>query len=156
MHTVMPDGRCRLDEKRRVIFLVAPNVSEQMGGEAIKALDIFREFKRLNESTFQITHERCEAELSGRLKLKDVYYVRDTWLARFLWRSVVFRKLLDVWFSAKAVRLAERIAAAQGQSCRATVIHQTEPNSPVQIRTLSRICFNAIGPINGNIYYPEL
>ena len=145
-----------MDRRHRLVFLIAPNVSEQMGGEAIKALDIFREFKKINPCTIQITHERCEAELSGRLKLEDVYYVYDTWLARFFWRSVVFRKLLDVWFSAKAVKLAEKMAKLQGKANRLTVIHQTEPNSPVQIRTLSHCCFNAIGPVNGNIYYPKL
>jgi glycosyltransferase involved in cell wall biosynthesis len=127
-----------------------------MGGEAIKALQIFREFKKLNNNTYQITHERCEAELSGRLHMTDVHYVRDTWVAIFLWRSIVFRRLLDVWFSAKAIKLAEDIAKSKGKANRSTVIHQTEPNSPVQIRIFSSICFNAIGPINGNIYYPKV
>ena len=138
------------------ILLIAPNVSEQMGGEAIKALEIFREFKKLNRNTVQITHERCKAELSGRLNLEDVHYVPDTWFAKFLWRSIVFRRLLDVWFSTKAVKIAEHLAKLKGRANHSSIIHQTEPNSPVQIRKLSRLCFNAVGPLNGNIYYPEL
>jgi glycosyltransferase involved in cell wall biosynthesis len=145
-----------LNLTNQLIILIAPNVSEQMGGEAIKALQIFREFKKLNPNTIQITHERCEAEVSGRLNLSDVYYVRDTWFALFLWRSGVFSRLIDVWFSAKAVKLAEHLANLKGLANRNTVIHQTEPNSPVLIRTPSTLCFNAIGPINGNIYYPKL
>ena len=131
-------------------------MSEQWGGEAIKALQIFSEFKKLNPNTIQITHERCKAELSGRLNVDDVHYVRDTWVAKFLWRSKIFRKLIDVWFSAKAIKLAEQLAALKGGANRSTIIHQTEPNSPVVIRKLSNVCFNALGPINGNIYYPEL
>jgi glycosyltransferase involved in cell wall biosynthesis len=142
------------DGGNQLILLIAPNVSEQMGGEAIKALQIFREFKKLNNSTIQITHERCESELSVRLGLKDIYYVRDTWVSKLLWHSILLRKCLDVWFSAKAVRLAERMAEERHRADRSTVIHQTEPNSPVVLRTASRVCYNVFGPINGNIYYP--
>ena len=145
-----------MNEAVRMIVLVAPNVSEQMGGEAIKALQIFREFKKLNPNTIQITHERCKAELSGRLKLCDVHFVPDTWLAKLLWRSILFRQLVDVWFSVRAVKLAEAITSGAGKANRSTVIHQTEPNSPVMIRALSKLCLNVFGPINGNIYYPEI
>jgi glycosyltransferase involved in cell wall biosynthesis len=148
--------RLPLKNNNRPIFLVAPNVSEQMGGEAIKALQIFKEFKKINRNTIQITHERCEADLSGRLNLRDVYYVRDTWVARFIWRSVILRPLLDIWFSSKAVKLAEQMAKKINQANRSTVIHQTEPNSPVVIRKLSNAYLNVLGPINGNIYYPKL
>ena len=145
-----------MNEATRLIFLIAPNVSEQMGGEAIKALQIFSAVKKLNQNTIQITHERCRGDLSGRLNVSDVHYVRDTWVAKFLWRSVIFRHFLNVWFSAKAVKLAEQMATLRGAANRSTVIHQTEPNSPVTIRRLSKVCLNVFGPINGNIYYPEL
>ena len=145
-----------MNKSDRLIVLIAPNVSEQMGGEAIKALQIFCEFKKLNKNTIQITHERCKNEISERLKLTDVYYITDTWIARFLWRSKFLRRLVDVWFSAKAIQLADRIASLKGMANRSTVVHQTEPNSPVTIRQFSKRCFNVIGPINGNIHYPAL
>lgn len=69
---------------------------------------------------------------------------------------MIFRNFVDVWFSAKAVKLAEQMATLRGAADRSTVIHQTEPNSPVTIRRLSKVCLNVFGPINGNIYYPEL
>lgn len=137
-------------------MLVAPNVSEQMGGEAIKALQIFSEFAKINPNTVQITHERCRAELSVRLGMSNVEYVRDTLFAKFLWRSIIFRQFLDTWFSIKAISLADRIALSKGWANRTTVIHQTEPNSPVTIRKFSSKCLNAIGPVNGNIYFPEI
>ena len=137
-----------------VIFLIAPNVSEQMGGEAIKALQIFREFKKVNQRTYQITHERCREELSGRLNFSDICYIKDTLVAKVLWRSIVLRSFLDYWFSIKAVKMAETIAASKAYANQFLVIHQTEPNSPVTLRRMSNLCVNVVGPINGNIYYP--
>ncbi len=133
-------------------ILVAPNVGEQMGGEAMKALHIFREMRRLVPDAVQITHERNESEVAGRLKLDGVHFIRDTWVARMLWRVPPLRLLLNPWFSWKAVQLAERLAPAG--DARPTVIWQTEPNSPVAPRALSRRHLNVLGPINGNIYYP--
>jgi hypothetical protein len=86
-----------INEKRFVV-LIAPNVSEQFGGEAIKALQIFRSLKKHNIDVVQITHERCKAELSDRLKISDVYYIKETAFSYFLWYSVIFRKLQDFWF----------------------------------------------------------
>ena len=140
----------------RYIILVAPNVSEQMGGEAMKALQIFREFKKSHDNVVQITHERTRDELSRRLKLQGVYYVKDTWLAKLLWRSRVFLWFLTPWFSWKAVKLAESIASTVAPSDAVTIVHQSEPNSPVAPRFLSKKYFNAFGPINGNIYYPSI
>lgn len=139
-----------------LLILVAPNVSEQMGGEAIKALQIFRELKKLHANTVQITHERNKHELSERLALRDVYYVQDTILAVVLWRSVLLRWLLDVWFSRKAVRMAEAIAKQRGATASNVIIHQTEPNSPVLPRKASKVHMNVFGPVNGNIYYPKI
>ncbi len=137
-----------------LLILIAPNVSEQMGGEAIKALQSFQELKKLHPETLQITHARNRAEVA-RLGLKDVLFVEDSALAIFLWRSVVFRMGIDVWFGVCAMRLAEQIARDrkhQGQ----VVIHQVEPNSPVVPRILSNQHTHVFGPINGNIYYPPI
>ncbi len=133
-------------------ILIAPNVSEQMGGEAAKALQIFREFRKVSPDVVQITHGRNRAEVQGRLKMDNVHFVDDTSFALFLWRVKPLRKLLDPWFSWKAVQLADQLAAAE--PARRTIVWQTEPNSPVAPRALSRHHTNVMGPINGNIYYP--
>lgn len=141
-----------------LLILIAPNVSEQMGGEAIKALQIFQELRKLHPNTFQIAHARNRSEVA-RLKLEGVSFVDDSWFAVLLWRSVVFRGLLEIWYSAEAVKLAEQLAVLHGSvpgAGDAVVIHQTEPNSPVVPRTLSKRYVNVFGPINGNIYYPPL
>ena len=142
--------------KDTLIVLVAPNVTEQMGGEGIKALQIFQEIAKLHPNTIQITHERNRKELYDRLKLTGVYYVCDTKFALFLWHSRVFSKLLDPWFCHKAVRMAEAIAKERGLTGSSVIIHQTEPNSPVIPRTISKRHANVFGPINGNIHYPPI
>src|SRR5216683_3199554 len=83
-----------MNNQNLLVILIAPNVSEQMGGEAIKALQIFREIKKLHPRTIQITHERCRPELTDRLRLTDVYYVSDTWLSVSLWKSKIFRAFI--------------------------------------------------------------
>jgi glycosyltransferase involved in cell wall biosynthesis len=138
------------------VILIAPNVSEQMGGEAMKALQIFQELKRIHPNTFQITHERNESEVCQRQKLENVLIVRDDPVAVFIWRSVILRWLIDFWFSQKAIGLAETYAKQKNLDPRKVIVHQTEPNSPVLPRALAKGFINVFGPINGNIYYPEI
>jgi glycosyltransferase involved in cell wall biosynthesis len=138
--------------EQTLIVLIAPNVSEQKGGEAMKALQIFNSIRAAHPNILQITHERNECELSQRTDLGEIVYVRDTAVSLLLWRSRVLRFFLDFWFSRKAVAMADEIATARQM---AAVIHQTEPNSPVSSRALSRKYPNVLGPINGNIYYPQ-
>lgn len=139
-----------------LIVLIAPNISEQMGGEAIKALQIYRALKKLHPRIIQITHERNQAELEGRLGLRDCYFIEDACWMRFLWWSVCLRWMLDPLFLWVAVRFAERLAGTLGISLDNVVIHQVEPNSPVVPRTVSKYARNVFGPVNGNIYYPEI
>ncbi|WP_295640467.1 glycosyltransferase [uncultured Methylibium sp.] len=139
-----------------VIFLIAPNVGEQMGGEAIKALQIFQELKKVHRHTYQITHARNVPEVRDRLKLDDVFFVEDDWLTMALWRTKVLGFLINSVFSKRAVQLAERKAQELGLADRFVILHQTEPNSPVTPRSISRRHRNVFGPINGNIYYPAI
>jgi glycosyltransferase involved in cell wall biosynthesis len=67
---------------------------------------------------------------------------------------VVLRVLMTPWFSYRAVRRAEELAA-KTPADKKTIIHQTEPNSPVATRWTSSRFTNVFGPINGNIYYPK-
>jgi glycosyltransferase involved in cell wall biosynthesis len=133
------------------IVVIAPNVSERMGGEAMKALRTYRALKALRPNTSLITHERNREEVK-RLQLPDVTLVKDTPFSIFLWRTVLFRYLLDYWFATKAVRLAMRTFRQE----RETVIYQVEPNSPVLPRVVPEGFTNVLGPINGNIYYPAM
>jgi glycosyltransferase involved in cell wall biosynthesis len=141
--------------KNELVILVAPNVGEQMGGEAAKALQIFNEYKKIYPNVIQITHERNSYEIE-RLGLKDVYFVKDTIFSKAIYNSVIFKRFINPWFSKKAVHLAESVSKDKGYDLNTVIIHQTEPNSPVAPRSYSKKAFNVLGPINGNIYYPEL
>jgi glycosyltransferase involved in cell wall biosynthesis len=138
-----------------LVILIAPNVSEQMGGEGIKALQIFQQIRKIKTNTVQITHARNRKELTQKLNCSEVLYVEDTWLSILLWKSVVLRWFIDVWFSYKAVALAEKYVT-DTKEARSVVLHQTEPNSPVVPRAISQKHINIFGPINGNIYYPVI
>ncbi len=138
------------------IILVAPNVSEQMGGEAIKALQIFQQIKKIHPNTIQITHGRNRAEINERLKLDDVFFVDDDIIDIFLYRSVVLQWFLNIWFFKKAIALAENYVKEKNLDPRQVILHFTEPNTPVLPRLISSKLVNVFGPINGNIYYPEI
>jgi glycosyltransferase involved in cell wall biosynthesis len=139
-----------------LVILIAPNVSEQMGGEAIKALQIFREMAKLYPDVIQITHARCKTELVGRLRLSNVQFIDDTKFSLIIWRSRVFRVFLNTWFAYQAIKAAEQIARDRNLAGDEVIVHQTEPNSPVTPRVISAHHVNVFGPINGNIYYPAI
>jgi glycosyltransferase involved in cell wall biosynthesis len=136
------------------LFLVAPNVSAQMGGEAIKALQIFEQLHALIGDVTQITHTRNRTELEKHRLAANIQYLEDDRVDLFFWRSVVLRAFMNPWFSFRAVKRAEALAAAI-QDDKHVIIHQTEPNSPVATRWTSSRFKNVFGPINGNIYYPK-
>jgi glycosyltransferase involved in cell wall biosynthesis len=136
------------------LFLVAPNVSAQMGGEAIKALQIFEQLHGLIDDVTQITHARNRAELEKHRLAANIQYLEDDRVDLFLWRSVGLRVFMTPWFSYRAVKRAEALAASM-KGDKHVIIHQTEPNSPVAPRWTSSRFKNVFGPINGNIYYPK-
>jgi glycosyltransferase involved in cell wall biosynthesis len=132
------------------VILVAPNVSEQMGGEAIKALQIYLELERQRVSVHQITHERVREELDQKFPQMSVSYVPDTRLEKMLYRGKLFEQLLNMVFLHAAVKRVKELLKDQPQA----VVHFTSPVSPIlQYPPLSN-AHVVIGPINGNIHYP--
>jgi glycosyltransferase involved in cell wall biosynthesis len=142
--------------KPKLLILIAPNVTEQMGGEGMKALQIFQELCKVSDNVVQITHARNAEELTERLQVKGIYFVPDSSFSLFINRFSLSSLFLNWWFSVKAVSLAERLAKERGFGRGDVVIWQTEPNSPVQQRALSKLHPNVFGPLNGNIYYPKI
>lgn len=138
------------------IILIAPNIGKQKGGEAIKALQIFNSIKEILPNTIQITHVRNYREVVDDLKLKDVLFIDDDWFMIFLYQTKILRMFCDVWFSYRAIKLANSYIKFNYLSKKDVIIHQTEPNSPILPRSLSRKAYNIFGPINGNIYYPKI
>jgi glycosyltransferase involved in cell wall biosynthesis len=138
-----------------LIVLIAPNVSEQLGGEAMKALNIYRAIGQLHPNVIQITHVRNRTELKDRLKIASIHYVPDTIASILIWYSFIFRWALNAWFSYKAIRLAEKLVDTNFPEFEHVIFHQTEPNSALSPRCVSRTYKNVFGPVNGNIYYPQ-
>ena len=140
-------------------ILVSPNVSEQMGGEAIMALQIYLELAGRGARVRQVTHERVKTELDRNFPRMTVSYVRDTWLQKMAYHgalvspllSVVSDPLISIIFQWRAARLVEALLRDSPES----IVHFTSPVSPV----LPYFCIPGakvvIGPINGNIHYPE-
>ena len=132
------------------IILVSPNVSEQMGGEAIKALQIYLELKHQGIRVHQITHERVKAELDRKYPDMEVSYLSDTKLERASHR-LGFAFGVGMVFLWRAGRLAQKLSKEQ----RGSIIHFTAPVSPVLAYFRVRGAGIIIGPLNGNIHYPS-
>lgn len=112
---------------RFAVILAAPNVSEQMGGEAIKALQIYLELERQGVRVHQVTHERVKPELDRNFPSMSVSYVSDTMIEKLLYRGKLFEQPLNVVFMRSA---RERIRILLKDSP-AAIVHFTSPVSPV-------------------------
>jgi glycosyltransferase involved in cell wall biosynthesis len=132
------------------VILIAPNVSEQMGGEAIKALQIYLELEQQGVAVHQVTHERVKQELDRKFPQMSVSYISDTNIEKVLHRGKIFEQFLNmVFLHAAARRVKELLKESPG-----AVVHFTSPVSPVLPYPYLRNAHVVIGPINGNIHYP--
>ena len=132
------------------VILVAPNVSEQMGGEAIKALHICLELQRQGVRVHQITHKRVKAELDRSYPGLSITYIPDTLLEKLLYRWKLSEQALNFIFLRSA---AKRVKALLRDNPGA-VVHFTSPVSPILPYPSIPGALVVIGPINGNIHYP--
>jgi glycosyltransferase involved in cell wall biosynthesis len=137
-------------ESMPFVILIAPNVSEQMGGEAIKSLQIYLELATRGISVHQITHSRVRNEMKQKYPEISISYIEDDWLQRLLWKSVVLRLFLNVVFFRRAAALAEVLVKKYPNA----VVHYTAPVSPVMPMYPIKGAPVVIGPINGNIHHP--
>lgn len=132
------------------VILIAPNVSEQMGGEAIKALQIYMELERQGVRVHQITHERVRNELTRNFPAMRVSYTSDTRLQKLLYRIKISEQLLNLEFLYDACRLAKVLLKENPDA----LVHFTSPVSPVLPYPTLPNARVVIGPVNGNIHYP--
>lgn len=139
--------------------LVSPNVSEQMGGEAIKALQICLELTRRGARVHQVTHERVKAELDRNFPGLNVSYVRDTRTQKTAYRAgrlspllstLISEPLIAIIFQRRAVQLVKALLRDSPES----IVHFTSPVSPVLPNFRIPKATVVIGPINGNIHFP--
>jgi glycosyltransferase involved in cell wall biosynthesis len=132
------------------VILIAPNVSEQMGGEAIKALQIWLELEKRGVRTHQITHQRVQREVQTKFPNLQVSFVKETRPQEWMWKSKVLRPWLRLIFQWRAAKMAGELLKEHPRA----VVHYTSPVSPVLPAFRIPQARVVIGPINGNIYYP--
>ena len=140
------------------VILISPNVSERMGGEAIKALEIYRELARAGADVHQITHVRVREELARQHPFMRVSYVNDSAAQRTAWKlglthpawRIIFDPVIAMAFQWKSARLAESLLRQRP----GTIVHFTSPISPALPYFRLSGGPVVIGPLNGNIHHP--
>jgi glycosyltransferase involved in cell wall biosynthesis len=132
------------------IILIAPNVSEQMGGQAIKALQIWLELDKRHIPVHLITHRRAKWEIDKKFAHLTASYTPDSPLQRWMWKTRVLRPILGLLFQWQAAKLASELVKQHPGA----IVHYTSPVSPVMPAFRIPNARVIMGPINGNIYYP--
>ncbi len=131
----------------KTIALVSPNVSETMGGEAIKAFQYAKYLLANGRKVKIFCHARCQFDVTAAFAPDQVEIIDDDWRQKLAWKSVVLRSYIHRHFK-KAV--AQRIAATMSPAD--TIIHYIAPVSPVARRYPPAGFDFVIGPMTGNIY----
>ena len=146
------------------ILIVAPNASAKMGGEAFLPLKYFQILKQRGEKVSLIAHSRNRQELSKLLSdhVQDIHYIEDTPYHRAAWRAgKILPDAIRVPLIGNIVNqinesYQKRLIRKLRDAGKADLIHQPIPVSP---RAPSRIYGLGvpviIGPMNGNMSYPE-
>lgn len=130
------------------VILISTNAGLDMGGEAIKAYQYFKYLLDEGFDAYLLTHERNETSLKADFPDERVMFVRDSGLQRFLWKSVIFRRLLAPVFHLDVAKQCQRFDKSD------TVLHYIGPVSPVEPRFPPQGYTVLMGPFTGNIYYP--
>ena len=139
-----------------LVILIAPNVGEQMGGGSHQGPADFSRNQANPPAHYPDNSRTMQSRIIRPARLARCALYQRHVISVFLWKTKIFRMLLDPWFCLPAIRKAEQIAEAQGLVGYSVVIHQSLPNSPVMPRFVSNRHANVFGPVNGNIYYPPI
>ena len=131
-------------------MLVTPNISEQMGGEAIKAYQFLRHLVGGGHDVTVVTHRRSAPVLQNDFPQVPVFIVEDTLGQVVAWNVSALRQFVDVFFFRRARPILRRILADHPDA----VFHYLCPVSPILPRFPLAGATNVLGPLTGNIYYP--
>ena len=123
--TGSPEDR-RLSSVRKFV-LVTPNISEQMGGEAIKAYQFLRHLGGGGRDVTVVTHRRSADVLRRDFPQVPTFIIEDSGAQVLAWRTVVFRQLVDVLFFRRARPILRGILARHPDA----VFHYLCPVSPI-------------------------
>jgi glycosyltransferase involved in cell wall biosynthesis len=132
------------------IVVVSPNVSCQMGGEALKVHQFAGWLQNAGAPVQVVTHARCRAELLQAFSADVLHFIEDDAAQLAMWRSRLLRPLLTSYFHRQARRVIERAFPNRER----TILHYVCPISPLEPRLAPPGYSVVIGPLNGNIGYP--
>ncbi|MGE0410169.1 MAG: hypothetical protein AB7P23_13030, partial [Amphiplicatus sp.] len=132
------------------IVIIAPNVSENLSGEAIKAYQYAKALLAEGAEITLVTHERSAGHLAHFPEAVEIIFVRDDFWQLLLWRSVLLRPLIDIPFFLHVRKIVRQMSLAASE----TVFHYLGPVSPITPRFPVKAANCVLGPITGNIYYP--
>jgi len=136
--------------ERPRILLVAPNISRLMGGEAIKALQIFETYRDLGYDVTQVAHARVRNEMRDYRPELEIVYVEDGPVQVMLYRMGL-KWILDV----VGAWLLHRKAQQMIDRCPPALVHVTSPISPSVPNFPLKGAPVVIGPLNGNLLHPD-
>ncbi|MCF6192763.1 MAG: GtrA family protein, partial [Kangiellaceae bacterium] len=109
------------------IVVIAPNVSENLSGEAIKAFQYITHMLANGDDVTLLTHARSRGHLDRFPDMLAVRFVEDGFWQKFFWRSRVLRSLVDVPFFLAVRKIIEGVYAEAPE----TVFHFLGPVSPI-------------------------
>ncbi|WP_235935878.1 glycosyltransferase family 4 protein [Tritonibacter mobilis] len=131
------------------LLVVSTNAAQTMGGEAMKALQYMQQLLADGRDATLITHERCRDALTEELPADRVIYVRDSAMMKTCWRTPGLARFVNSFFHVEVARICRGFDPAQ------VVIHYLCPISPVEQRFPPKGYRYVIGPLSGNIFYPQ-
>lgn len=134
----------------RKIIVVTPNISEQMGGEAITSFQFIRHLRQTANDVSVITHERNTAEVRQKFTDLDLHFIKDSYDQKIAWRISPHTDLVAMLFFLRARRVIRQLLKSDPDA----VVHYLCPVSPIIPRFPLRGACNVLGPLTGNIYYP--
>ncbi len=125
-----------------------------MGGEAIKALRVFRGLKEKGQDVELVTHERVKRELSELLPNEKIYYIKDSAFGKLLWRlfgkTGIVGFFIELHFQLGVKKLLKRLVGIRKDVC----VHYVTPITPCGKIFPLTASVNISGPLNGNLHYP--
>lgn len=142
-------GKAGVNPSRKLV-LVTPNISEQMGGEAIKAYQFLRHLVGGGRDVTVVTHRRSAPVLARDFPGVPTFIVEDTPGQVVAWNAVPLRPVVDVFFFRRARAILRRILVEHPDA----IFHYLCPVSPILPRFPLAEATNVLGPLTGNIYYP--
>lgn len=134
----------------RRIVIVTPNISEQMGGEAIKAHQFLRHLVATGEQVSVITHRRSAPVMAADFPGVETIIVEDSFDQVAVWNSVALRPIISSFFFFYARREVRKMLVHHPDA----VFHYLCPVSPILLRFPVPGALSILGPLTGNIYYP--